>query len=326
MNKIWTAMLLPKAAYAKWLVLAALIGLAWLWAHGHFDVAQKYLDTERFTFIFGDFKLSAYNALKSVLFVIIIGWVTSIILETVNNRIAALKKVDVGSRALLQKILQIIIYILAFLITLNILGIDLTSLTVLSGALGIGIGFGLQKIAANFISGMILLFERSLKPGDLIELEGGITGYVRHSSSRATLIETIDGKEVLVPNEEFIVKQVINWTLNNPSARVTITLGVSYGSDIEKARALILEAANAHPRCVTAPEPTCFLDNFGDNSVDFIAYFWVDDINQGFRNIKSEILFSIWHKFKEHNIEIPFPQRDLHIKTPSDLSALIEQR
>lgn len=322
MKKIWMKILKPKGLTAKWLVFIAIIGLVWLWATGHFDIARQYLDTPEFTLTIGNFKITLYAALKSVLSIILIFWITAIIVEFSDKRISSMKKMRVANKSLFQKILQIIIYVIATLVTLNILGIDLTSLTILSGAIGIGLGFGLQKIASNFVSGMILLIERALKIGDLIELEDGTFGYVRKFFSRATLIETIDGKEVIVPNEEFIIKQVVNWTLTNSKARITINLGVSYGSDIEKARELALEATRAHPRCLDDPAVVCWLDSFGDSSVNFILYFWVDDVNAGFRNVKSEVMFNIWNKFKENNIEIPFPQQDIHLKTPELIKAL----
>lgn len=316
MSNFWIHFIKPKGSYAKWLVLLFLGSMLWLWTSGHFEIAKQYLDTKELTLEVGEYKISAYEAIKALLSIIVIFWVTAIVSDFSDKRILAMKKVRVSNRTLIQKALQIIIYITAFLFTLNILGINLTSLTILGGALGIGLGFGLQKIASNFVSGLILLMERSLKIGDLIELEDGTFGYVRKLSSRATLIETIDGKDVLVPNEEFIIKQVVNWTLSNNKARITVNLGVSYGSDIEKARDLIIEAVNAHKRTLNDPGAVCWLDNFGDSSVDFILYFWIEDVNAGFRNIKSEVLFDIWNKFKEHGIEIPFPQRDLHIRSP----------
>ena len=322
MKTIWITFLKPNGRYATWLLLIAFGALVWLGSQGHFDIAKTYLDTEQLTLTMGDHKISLYMAIKSLLYILLAFWITAIIADFSDNRIRSIKNMRASSRVLVQKILQIIIYFLAFIITLNFIGIDLTSLTVLSGAIGIGLGFGLQKIASNFVSGLILLLERSLKPNDLVELEDGTFGYVRKSMSRATLIETIDGKEILVPNEDFITKQVINWTLSNPSARLTINFGVSYGADIAKARDLALEAANSHPRTLPDPAPACFLDNFGDSSVDFVMFLWIRDINDGFRNIKSEVMFDIWNKFKENGVEIPFPQRDLHIKTaaPTQLS------
>ena len=319
MKKIWITFLKLNGRYATWLLLLALGGLIWLGSQGHFDIAKTYLDTEQFTLKIGDYKISLYMAIKSLLYLVLAFWITAIISNFSDNRIRKIKHMRASSRVLVQKIFQIIIYFLAFIITLNIIGIDLTSLTVLSGAMGIGLGFGLQKIASNFVSGLILLLERSLKPNDLVELEDGTFGYVRKSMSRATLIETIDGKEILVPNEDFITKQVINWTLSDPKARLTINFGVSYAADIEKARDLALESANNHPRTLPDPAPVCFLDNFGDSSVDFVMFIWIKNINDGFRNIKSEVMFDIWNKFKENDIEIPFPQRDLHIKSTAPI-------
>ncbi len=315
-------MIKPKGFTAKWLLLFVLGGIAYLWSQGHFAIAEKYLDTEQLTLTIGTYKITVYAALKALLTVVIIFWVTAIISDFSDKLIQAMKKMRVANKALFQKLAQILIYIVSFLVTLNILGIDLTSLTILSGAVGIGLGFGMQKIAANFVSGMILILERSLKIGDLIEMEDGTFGYVRKSSSRSTLIETIDGKEIIVPNEEFIIKQVVNWTLNNNKARITINFGVSYNCDIEKARDLAIEAAKDHKRCMKEPDVLCFLDNFGDSSVDFILYFWVKDVNDGLRNAKSEVMFSIWKKFKDNGIEIPFPQRDLNIKQPATIQVM----
>lgn len=319
MSNFWLHVVKPKGIYAKWLVLLALAGILWLWTNGQFEIAKEYLDTKELTLTVGDYKISAYTAIKSLLSVIVIFWVTAIISDFSDKRISKIKKMRVANKVLIQKIFQIVIYFFAFLFTLNILGIKLTSLTVLSGAIGIGLGFGLQKIASNFVSGLILLMERSIKPGDLLELEDGTFGYVRKATSRATLIETIDGKEVLVPNEEFIIKQVVNWTLSDPKCRITVNIGVSYGSDIAKAKELMLEAMNNHPRTMKDPAAVCWLDNFGDSSVDFILYFWIENVNDGFRNIRNDVLFDIWNKFKENDIEIPFPQQDIHIRSPEQI-------
>jgi len=217
---------------------------------------------------------------------------------------------------LVLKLAQIVIYLVAFLVGLDFVGIDLTTLTVFSGAVGIGLGFGLQKIASNFISGLIILMEKSIEEGDLIELSDGTFGYIRRASARYTLVETFDSKEIRVPNEDLITSRVVNWTFSNSSARIEIELGVAYDSDIDLAHDLILAAAREHPRCVIKPEPACFLRSFGDSSVNFILHFWVEDVTLGRWPTQSEVMFSIWRKFKDNGIEIPFPQRDLHIKGP----------
>jgi len=197
--------------------------------------------------------------------------------------------------------------------------IDLTTLKIFSGALGIGLGFGLQKIASNFISGIILLMEKSVEQDDLVEMGDGTTGFIRRSSARFTVIETFDGKEVMVPNEDFITNRVVNWTYSDTKGRIEIPIGVAYGSDIQKAHDLILEAATENPLCISDPAPFCYLRNFGDSSVDFILHLWIADVTGGRWKTQSQVMFEIWRKFKANEIEIPFPQRDLHLKS-SDVS------
>jgi len=199
------------------------------------------------------------------------------------------------------------------MLALNILNIKASSLAFFGGAIGIGLGFGLQKITSNFISGLILLFEKSIEEGDLVELENGVYGFIKNTGARYTLIETFDSKEIMIPNEEFITKNVVNWTYSNKQGRIDINIGVSYKCDIEKARELILEAAKEHKLCSVFPEPDCFLREYGDSSVNFLLYFWVDDVTKGRYEPQSDVMRSIWKKFKDNNIEIPFPQRDVHI-------------
>ncbi len=316
MSSLWINIVKPKGIYAKWLIFLVLVAILALGTSGYFDVVKQYLDTETLTFKAGEYKISSYGLLRAIVTIALIFWVTALVSDFAENRIGRIKKVRAANRALVLKILQIAIYFVAFLITLDVVGVDLTTLTVFSGALGIGLGFGLQKIASNFISGIILLLEKSVEQDDLIELSDGTFGFIRKSSARYTLIETFDSKEILVPNEDLITSRVTNWTFTNSKGRVEISVGVSYGSDIEKAHTLILEAAKEHPRCIEDPEPKCYLRKFGDSSIDFILHFWVDDVTKGRWEPHSEVMFEIWRKFKANGIEIPFPQCDLHLKTP----------
>ena len=316
MANIWLNIIKPKGIYAKWLIFLTLAAVLALGGTGHFDVVREYLDTEALTFKAGGFEISAYKVLKSILIMILVFWMAAIVSDFAEKRLSKLRKIRAANRALILKIVHIGIYIVAGLIALDIVGIDLTTLTVFSGALGIGLGFGLQKIASNFISGIILLLEKSVEQDDLVELADGTFGFVRKASARYTLIETFDGKEILVPNEDLITSRVVNWTFTNSKGRVEIPIGVSYGSDIEKVQELILEAAREHPSCIEDPEPKCYLRNFGDSSVDFILHFWVADVAEGRWVPQSEVMFQIWKKFEKNGIEIPFPQRDLHLKTP----------
>lgn len=326
MKKIWLGILKPKGLTAKWLVFSTMLMVLVLGGAGYFDVVRHYTDTDTLSFKVGDYKITAYQALKSGLIIILVFWGAAIVSDVAEKRIGKIRKIRAANRALVLKIVQIVIYFIAFLLALDILGIDLTTLTVFSGALGIGLGFGLQKIASNFISGIILLMEKSVEQDDLVEMSDGTSGFVRKANARFTLVETFDGKEIMIPNEDFITNRVINWTYSNTRGRIEIMIGVSYGSDIEKARDLILEAAREHPRCIEEPVPKCFLVNFGDSSVDFILHFWVGDIGQGRWEPKSDVMFEIWRKFKKHDIEIPFPQRDLHLKASDILSVKIQNK
>jgi small-conductance mechanosensitive channel len=188
---------------------------------------------------------------------------------------------------------------------------------VFGGALGIGLGFGLQKIASNFVSGIILLAENAIEEGDLIEVSDGTMGFVRKSSARYLLLETFDGREILVPNEDMITGRVVNWTLNNTRGRIQIDVGVAYGSDLHKAREVILEAAKNHPLTIEDPAPVCVMTRFGDSSIDFMLLFWVGDVAAGRIVPQSEVMFAINDGLREAGITIPFPQRDVHMIPPA---------
>jgi len=313
MKNLWITILKPSEGLASWLVLGLLLSILGLGYFGQLETIKAYLSADNLVFGFGTVNLSLYDVIAASLIVILIFWLATIVSEFAATQLKRFSIINASNRALATKITQIAIYIIALLIALDFIGIDLTTLTIFSGALGIGLGFGLQKISSNFVSGLILLFEKSIEEGDLLELEDGTYGFIRKASARFTLIETFDGKEVLVPNEDLITSRVTNWTYSNPRGRVEVKIGVSYKSDIQKARRLILEAAREHPRCSVAVEPTCFLLNFGESSVDFTLHFWVDDVTEGRWEPQSDVMFSIWEKFKANNIQIPFPQRDLHL-------------
>lgn len=280
---------------------------------------KETLNSESFTFTIGSVTISLYTLCKGLITLIILFWLANAISALGTKQIQKIQQLKASNRTLFIKVFQIITYFLVFIISLDVLGIDLTVFAVIGGAIGIGIGFGLQKITSNFISGLILLFEKSVEENDLIELTDGTYGFVRHTGARYTLVETFDGKEVMIPNEDFITNRVINWTYNNTQGRIEINVGVSYDSDIEQALELILEAAKEHPRCSIDPEPQCYLEEYGDSSVNFLLYFWVDDVTQGRLEPKSDVMRTIWKKFKQYDITIPYPQRDVHIKNPEAL-------
>lgn len=313
MSNFIAKFLKPSGGMAKFLILLAIIAFALLSILGYLVPVQEFLNQESLTIQIGSYAITPYKFLKAIAALVLIFWLSAIISDFGEKQIQKLNHLRSSTKALLTKAFQILLYFIAFLIILDVLGIDLTALAVLSGAIGIGIGFGLQKITSNFISGLILLFEKSIEKDDLIELTDGTFGFVRHTSARYTLVETFDGKEILIPNEDFITNRVTNWTYSNSKGRVEIPVGISYKSDIHKAQELILEAAKEHPRCINDPEPVCYLREYGDSSVNFLLFFWVEDIVEGRYQPQSEVMFSIWDKFKAHNVEIPFPQRDVHL-------------
>lgn len=319
MNKLWTALLKPQAWIAKVLLIVFVVGFFSLGFLDYLQPIKVFLDSDGLSFKIGETRFSAYLVIKAIITIVMLFWLTGIFSEFGEKRIKTIKGIKASNKALITKAFQIFVYFFGFIIGLDVLGIDLTALAIFSGAVGIGIGFGLQKITSNFISGLILLFEKSVENDDLVELADGTYGFIRHTGARYTLIETFEGKEIMIPNEDFITNRVTNWTFSNSKGRVEINIGVSYESDIEKAMELILEAAKEHPRCVDDPEPTCYLREFADSSVNFLLFFWVADVTEGRFEPKSDVMRSIWKKFKEHNITIPYPQRDLHIKNPEAL-------
>jgi len=315
LRKFWLYIIKPSGFIAKGLLFILLVGVLISTLTGHFENLRTQLDVESLTFSFGGYEISAFKAVTAFLALVALVWLAAIISDFLEQRIIRIRNISRTNKVIWQKIVQILVYIIAFLVALDVLGIDLTALKVFGGALGIGLGFGLQKIASNFVSGLILLFEKSVELGDMVELSDGTFGFVRKTGARFTLIETFDGKEIMVPNEDFITNRVVNWTFSNTKARVEVPIGVSYGSDLDRVHEIILEAAKAHPRCLEDPQPICYLREFGDSSVNFLLHFWVGDVTLGRYAPQSEVMFDIWHKFKENRIEIPFPQRDIHIKS-----------
>lgn len=284
-------------------------------AFGHFDELFEILKSEKFSFTFADINFSAYIVIESIITILVLFSLANISTNYLENKIRSFNRINFSNRQLLIKSSQILIYVIAFLITLKILGIDLKVFAIFSGAIGIGIGFGLQKISSNFISGIIILFEKTVNKNDLIEI-GNERGFIKKIRARYTLIETLDKKEIMIPNEDLITQQVVNCTFTNKVGRISVSVGVSYNSDVHLVKKLMIDAAVESEKCLEDPAPICCLKEFGDSSINFELYFWVENVSKGVVYIKSDIMFAIWDKFKENNIEIPFPQRDLNFKNP----------
>ncbi|MEP4380493.1 MAG: mechanosensitive ion channel domain-containing protein [Alphaproteobacteria bacterium] len=272
----------------------------------------------------GKIRISALGVIEGLFYLVMLLWLANLAANLLERRIKKLPNVTPSMQVLFTKLAKILLVIFAIFIAVNSVGIDLTALAVFGGALGVGIGFGLQKIVSNFISGIILLMDRSIKPGDTIGV-AGTYGWIQSLGARYVSVVTRDGIEHLIPNEELIVTRVENWSFSGKRVRLRVPIGVAYGSDVHKAIELCVEATKDQERIVGDPEPKCLLKGFGDSSVDLEIRFWIRDPEAGVSNIKSVVLLRVWDLFHEHGIEIPFPQRDLHLRSVSpDAKSLIE--
>jgi len=287
------------------------------------DPTIAFLDSIAVTL--GELRLSALTVIKSIIVFGILIWAATLASRFVERRIEKTQDLSPSMKVLIGKLVRITLIALAVVLALNSVGLDLSGLAILSGAIGLGIGFGLQRIVSNLISGVILLTDKSIKPGDVLEI-GGTYGWIKSLSARYVSIVTRDGTEHLIPNEMLIAERVVNWSFSDNKVRLNLNVGVSYKSDVHQAIALCLQAATATARILTNPEPVCFIVGFGDSSVDLQLRFWIDDPQNGTSNVRGAVFLEIWDRFHEHGIEIPFPQRDLHLKSPADLSVVIDQK
>jgi small-conductance mechanosensitive channel len=253
---------------------------------------------------------------KTVLFLIGLGIVSGMVRRFLLHRALIRTSLDEGQRYAFAHIMGYVVYLFGLLVGLQLVGLDLSNLVLLGSAIGIGLGFGLQNIANNFVSGIIILTERPIRVGDRVEV-GGTNGDVVRIGGRSTWVRTNDNVVIIIPNSEFINNRVTNWTVNDRQVRFDVPLGVSYGSDPERVREVLLEVAGRHPDVLKEPGPEILFKGFGDSSLDFNLRVWTITRVQTPLPLASELYFSIFRAFKESGIEIPFPQRDLHLRTVS---------
>ena len=295
-----------------WLRLIAILafGLAVLHIFGLLHTTIELL--KFLAFNVGDRRISVLDILNGGAILLFLLWISSILGSSGEKKIRKLPHLPPSLQVLLAKILRVALVFVSFAVALSTIGLDLSTFAILGGAIGVGIGFGLQKVVSNLVSGLILLLDRSIKPGDVIEIEGTY-GWINSLRARYASVITRDGKEHLIPNEDLITNRVINWSFSDRNVRVRIPIGISYNADPRKAIELCLDATKSAPRILQEPAHKCLMVGFGDNSVDLELRFWIDDPSNGVGNIKSEVMLAIWDKFNEEGIEIPFPQRDVHI-------------
>lgn len=245
---------------------------------------------------------------------ILVFWISSRTKRFLFNRFLVHSGLDRSLQYAISQIASNVVLVVGIFVVLQNTGIHLEALTVFAGAVGVGIGFGLQNITSNFISGLVILAERPITIGDLVEV-GGVTGQVQKIRARSTVLVTNDNITTIIPNQKFIDSPVTNWTYGDPKVRFRIPVGVAYGSDVEKVRATLIEAAAEDPHTLDDPAPSVFFVEFGSSSLNFELVAWSDEMSHRPRRYQSDLNFAIDKKFREAGIEIPFPQRDLNIRS-----------
>lgn len=261
----------------------------------------------------GKSRFSLLDALRAVLTILLFTVTAAYLGSLATRRIMASPQLSIGLRVGVAKTVRFFLVLLAVLVALNAVGVDLAALTVFGGALGVGLGFGLQRIAANFISGFILIGDRSIRPGDVITI-GNRFGVVKELRARYIVVQDRDGVDTLIPNENVISSEVINWSYGDRAIRLKLPVQISYTDNPRKALELLIEAAHRHPRVLKSPAAASRIMSFGDNGIELELRFWILDPEDGVNNVRSDLYLTIWDLFAESGITIPFPQRDLHLR------------
>lgn len=261
---------------------------------------------------FGTVRVSLLMILKAVVALIALFAGARLLTRAAGRRIEKIDDISPSMKVLSIKGLQLVVYSLALIIGLQSIGFDMTSLTVLSGAIGLGIGFGLQKVVSNLVSGVILLLDKSIKPGDVISLDETF-GWISSLGARYVSVLTRNGTEFLIPNEDLITNRVINWSHSSDLVRLDIHFGVSYDSDPHEVKRIGSVASLKVERVISTPAPVCHMIGFGESSIDFVLRFWIRDPTKGLTNVRGEVFLALWDALAEAKIEIPFPRRDVHV-------------
>jgi small-conductance mechanosensitive channel len=293
----------------------SLIWALWIYATLYFlglsDEISDFLDELRVDI--GSFSFSVLTLLSGLIVVAVFFTVARVVSNTMASSIRKNEDISPSMRELVVKLIQAALYGLTFYIGVRAFDVDLTGLAVLSGAIGLGIGFGLQKVVSNLVSGVIILLDKSIKPGDVISL-GETFGWINRLGARYVSVITRDGREYLIPNEDLITGQVVNWSHSDDYVRLDIYFGTSYSCDPHQVRKLAIEAASGVERVLSYPKtPVCHIVGFGDSSVDYILRFWIRDPTGGLTNIRGNVYLALWDSFKANGISIPFPQREVRM-------------
>ena len=285
------------------------------------EPAERLLDSAGFTV--GEIRFSLLLLIQAMVILGVLITAARFLTRTTSTRIKANEDISPSMQVLIVKGVQVAFYGAAFFLGVRALGIDLTGLAVLSGAIGVGIGFGLQKVVSNLVSGVIILLDKSIKPGDVISL-GDTFGWINSLGARYVSDVTRDGREYLIANEDLITGQVVNWSHSNDFVRLDIHFGTAYHDNPHEVRRIAIAAAQSVDRVLTNRNTVCHIVNFGDSSVDYILRFWIRDPTGGLTNIRGNVYLALWDAFQENGISIPFPQREVKVlqgdvtNTPAD--------
>lgn len=271
------------------------------------------LDT--LAFQISDLRISALTVLQGAVVLTVLIWLAGFLSRRLDSELLAFEGLTPTARVLIGKLAKFGLIVIAILTGFYTVGVDFTALTFISGAIGVGLGFGLQKVVSNLVSGIILLLDKSIKPGDVITV-GETFGWITSLNARYASVSMRDGREILIPNEDLITQQVQNWSFHDPFVRVEIIFGVSYNSDPHLVRELAVTAASAHERVISDNDEfstVCHVTAFGDSSIDFVLRFFIDDPVNGVTNVRGDVFLALWDTFKANDISIPYPHREIII-------------
>jgi len=306
---------LIKAGF-KWII----IPIAILQVFGLLDDVSSYLDT--ISMEIGNIRISVYGLARLLVFGVILFWLGRISNSIGQQIIRSQEDLEFGTREVFAKLFQVTLFLIIFILLLQLMGINLTALAIFGGALGVGLGFGLQSIASNFISGIIILMDRSITVGDYVELEDGRSGMIRELNMRSAVLETFDGKDIMVPNEQFISTNFVNWTHKNKKQRYPLEFTVAYKTDLDELFRIVKEVVASHPQVLSGDDlpieerPDAEIMSFGESGINILVEFWMEDIDDGKNKVGADLLKMIWDSLRDNNIEIPYPQREVKILNP----------
>lgn len=300
-------------ALTNWVALPVALLLVFGWL----DNVTAYLD--KFSIEVGSIRVSAYALARTLFFGAFLFWLGRISNSTGKRVIRSRPDFDSRTREIVSKLFEICLFVVIALLLLQVMGVNFTTLAVFGGAVGVGLGFGLQQIASNFISGIIILLDRSITIGDYIELEDGRAGVLRDLTMRSATLETFDGKDIMVPNEKFITSSFTNWTHNNAKQRYSLNFSVAYKTDLVAMFDIVRDVIASHPKVLSGDDipieerPDAEIESFGDSGINILVEFWMEGIDDGVNRVGGDLLLMIWVALKENDIEIPFPQREVSI-------------